>query len=219
MPDVFTRAKRSEVMSRISSRGNERTELALARVFRAEGITGWRRQVPIRIAERGTRKSTSPRPSPQSGEGEVFRVRPDFVFPKRRVAVFVDGCFWHGCPRHGTQPKGNAAFWRRKFAANIARDRRVNRALRKAGWRVLRIWEHDLRKVGMRKSERGMKRRGRSPLTPTLSAGGGEGGQRAEAEEMRWRFDTSPSIPLPVRGGEGGAHPWLVARLRRELAG
>ncbi len=74
----------------------------------------------------------------------TFRVRPDFVFPKSRTAVFVDGCFWHGCPKHGTQPKGNRAFWKNKFARNIARDLLVTRTLRRAGWRVLRIWEHEL---------------------------------------------------------------------------
>jgi DNA mismatch endonuclease, patch repair protein len=58
--------------------------------------------------------------------------------------VFVDGCFWHGCPIHGTQPKQNAEFWRTKIAKNQARDRLVNRELRKAGWRVVRIWEHEL---------------------------------------------------------------------------
>lgn len=144
MADVFSKAKRSAVMARIRSRGNKRTELALMRVFRVLGITGWRRHIQIRNPERGARRSTSPRPSARSGEGEAFRVRPDFVFREQRVAVFVDGCFWHGCPQHGTKPKGNAAFWRRKFAANVARDRRVNRALRRAGWGVLRIWEHEL---------------------------------------------------------------------------
>ena len=74
--------------------------------------------------------STSPQPSPQRGEG--VRVRPDFTFRKERVVVFVDGCFWHGCPKHGTQPKGNASFWRRKFSANKNRDRLVNLALRRA---------------------------------------------------------------------------------------
>ncbi|MEW6301828.1 MAG: hypothetical protein AB1705_00040 [Verrucomicrobiota bacterium] len=71
-------------------------------------------------------------------------VRPDFVFPKLRVAVFVDGCFWHGCPLHATKPRSNAAFWRKKLASNQARDRLVTRTLRRRGWRVLRIWEHDL---------------------------------------------------------------------------
>ena len=59
--------------------------------------------------------------------------------------MFVDGCFWHGCPRHGAKPKQNRAFWARKLAANAARDRLVTRELRKRGWRVVRIWEHALR--------------------------------------------------------------------------
>jgi len=75
----------------------------------------------------------------------TFHVRPDFVFRRARLALFVDGCFWHGCPQHGTQPKGNAAFWRRKFSRNKKRDRLVTRTLRKSGWRVIRIWEHTLR--------------------------------------------------------------------------
>ncbi len=82
-------------------------------------------------------------------------VRPDFVFKRARLAVFVDGCFWHGCPKHGTQPKGNAAFWLKKISGNQARDLLVNRALRRAGWRVLRIWEHDL----ARKKEAHLTRR------------------------------------------------------------
>ena len=147
MPDVFTKAKRSEVMSRIRSRGNKDTELALMRVFRAHGITGWRRQRKLRVEGlrvESRKGSTSPRPSPQRGEGEAFSVRPDFVFPKLRLALFVDGCFWHACPLHTTKPRNNAAFWRKKFAANKARDRLVARTLRARGWRVLRIWEHEL---------------------------------------------------------------------------
>jgi len=74
-------------------------------------------------------------------------VRPDFVFHARRIAVFVDGCFWHGCPQHATRPKHNASFWRKKLAANRDRDRLVTRTLRARGWRVLRIWEHELRRA------------------------------------------------------------------------
>jgi DNA mismatch endonuclease (patch repair protein) len=131
MPDIFTKAKRSDVMSRIRSRDNQDTELLLARYFRRARLTGWRRQLTLR-------------PSPR------LKVKPDFVFRARRVAVFVDGCFWHGCPRHGTRPRGNAAFWRRKFAANRARDARVTRALRRAGWHVLRLWEHELPRLTRR---------------------------------------------------------------------
>lgn len=71
------------------------------------------------------------------------RVRPDIVFTRRRVAVFVDGCFWHRCPRHGTSPKANAAYWIPKLNRNVARDRIVDQALMAAGWTVVRIWEHE----------------------------------------------------------------------------
>lgn len=132
--DVFTKAKRSEVMSKIRSKGNKATEVALAKLFRAHGITGWRRHYPI------------------TG-------RPDFAFPKQKVAVFVDGCFWHGCPKHGTQPKGNSAFWTAKLETNKRRDRKVNRLLRSSDWQVLRIWEHDLSKAHQSKTVRRIKRR------------------------------------------------------------
>ena len=156
MPDVFTKAKRSEVMSRIRSRGNKDTELALTRLLRANGISGWRRHVEIRGsavtsvydrrnagAHRAPLQRTSRRDVP------TFRIKPDFVFRRVRLALFVDGCFWHGCPKHATKPKNNGAFWRRKLSANQQRDQIVNRILRKAGWRVLRVWEHEL----MRKNE------------------------------------------------------------------
>ena len=123
-------------MARIRSRGNEDTELALVRVFRAHGITGWRRH-------------------------QAVFGKPDFVFPKLRLALFVDGCFWHACPLHTTKPRNNAAFWRKKFAANQTRDRLVTRTLRKKGWRVLRIWEHEL----SRKNEGRLLRRIRNALT------------------------------------------------------
>jgi DNA mismatch endonuclease (patch repair protein) len=87
-----------------------------------------------------------------------LRVRPDFVFPALKVAVFVDGCLWHGCPRHAMWPAHRAAWWRRKLEGNRGRDRKVNRALRAAGWRVVRVWEHELPKRGTRNAERGMAR-------------------------------------------------------------
>lgn len=73
-----------------------------------------------------------------------FHVRPDFVFRKLRLAVFVDGCFWHGCPLHGAHPKNNEEFWKKKLDANHKRDLKVTRTLRQNNWRVLRIWEHEL---------------------------------------------------------------------------
>lgn len=160
MPDVFTKSKRSEVVSRIRSRGNKDTELALAKLLRAHGITGWRRQVRVAVEGRESRvegqpKTRRPSPRPSSQRGEGVRVRPDFVFPKLRLAIFVDGCFWHGCPEHATRPKNNAAFWRAKLAGNKRRDALVTRALRRAGWRVVRIWEHEMTRW---KAEAGMNR-------------------------------------------------------------
>jgi DNA mismatch endonuclease (patch repair protein) len=70
------------------------------------------------------------------------RRRADLLFTRVRVAVFVDGCFWHGCPKHATAPKSNAAWWQAKIDRNIARDADTNRRLTKAGWQIVRIWEH-----------------------------------------------------------------------------
>jgi len=114
--DIFTKAKRSAVMARIRGSGNRATELRLIALMREHGITGWRRNA------------------------KVFG-KPDFIFRRERVAVFVDGCFWHGCPRHATMPANNRAFWKAKLARNAVRDREVTRTLRKAGWRVVRVWE------------------------------------------------------------------------------
>jgi DNA mismatch endonuclease (patch repair protein) len=72
-----------------------------------------------------------------------LRRRADLVFPTRKVAVYVDGCFWHGCPQHGTSPKANAAWWAEKIQANRRRDADTVKQLRAAGWIVLRFWEHE----------------------------------------------------------------------------
>jgi len=119
MPDIFTKKKRSQVMSQIRSRGNKETELKLASILRAHGITGWRRHQPLAGC-------------------------PDFTFRRKRLVVFVDGCFWHGCPKHGRNPTSNQAYWNQKLKRNIARDRASAQALRKSGWRVIRLWSHDL---------------------------------------------------------------------------
>lgn len=119
--DIFSQTKRSEVMSAVRGKGNRSTELRLVEIFRAQKITGWRRHA------------------------KVFG-SPDIVFPKLKLAVFVDGCFWHGCPEHGTMPATNRGFWETKITRNRARDREVNRELKKRGWRVLRLWEHELHK-------------------------------------------------------------------------
>jgi DNA mismatch endonuclease (patch repair protein) len=70
--------------------------------------------------------------------------RPDLVFPRARLAVFVDGCFWHSCPEHGVLPKNNASFWIRKLARTRERDAATGRQLSQEGWRVVRLWEHDI---------------------------------------------------------------------------
>lgn len=139
MADILTKTKRSELMSKVRSAGNASTEQRLVLLFRKWKVTGWRRGAVVR----GPRKAVASRATKLSR----FQVRPDFVFPKRTLAVFVDGCFWHGCPLHAVKPKQNAAFWRTKLAGNQARDRRVNRELRRLGWTVLRIWEHELTKT------------------------------------------------------------------------
>lgn len=114
--DTLSGAQRSERMSRVRAAANKSTELRLITLLREHRITGWRRGTPL--------------PG-----------KPDFVFRAHKVAVFVDGCFWHGCPRHGRTPKTRVAFWTAKLARNSQRDRAVTRALRKSGWMVLRVWE------------------------------------------------------------------------------
>lgn len=84
----------------------------------------------------------------------------DIAFTRARVAVFVDGCFWHGCPEHGTQPRANSDWWTTKLAANKARDEDTDRLLHEAGWRVVRVWEHEdvvtaVQKVGAALTDRG----------------------------------------------------------------
>jgi DNA mismatch endonuclease (patch repair protein) len=83
-----------------------------------------------------------------ASDGTVFkaRVRPDFSFPKLKLAVFVDGCFWHGCKMCYRQPKSRKGFWGAKVLRNLERDRFQSRHLKRIGWRVLRIWEHELAK-------------------------------------------------------------------------
>lgn len=108
-------------MGRVRSSGNRSTEHRLAGILRQQKITGWRRGYPL------------------TG-------KPDFTFPRAQVAVFVDGCFWHGCPVHCQIPATNRKFWKNKIHRNMRRDKQVARKLRYEGWHVFRIWEHDLGK-------------------------------------------------------------------------
>lgn len=128
MADVFTPSARSRIMAAVRSRGNASTERAFATALRRLGIKGWRRHLVL-IATDTT--------------GRARRVRPDFVFHRHRLVVFVHGCFWHGCSKHASVPKTNAVFWRNKIRRNKARDLLVLRLLRRAGWRVVQLWEHD----------------------------------------------------------------------------
>jgi DNA mismatch endonuclease (patch repair protein) len=118
--DIFSKAERSRIMSRVKSSGNKSTEAAFITLMTERGITGWRRHLPI------------------------FG-KPDFVFRKTRIAVFIDGCFWHGCPKHCRMPATNRDYWERKIGRNLERDKKVKRELRKAGWTVVRVWEHELK--------------------------------------------------------------------------
>jgi DNA mismatch endonuclease (patch repair protein) len=93
-----------------------------------------------------------------------LRRRADMLFIKVKVAVFVDGCYWHACPVHGTQAKTNADFWREKLAANVARDRDTDRRLSGAGWTVVRVWEHEPTDVAVAIVEKALRPAGVSPL-------------------------------------------------------
>jgi DNA mismatch endonuclease (patch repair protein) len=110
---------RSKIMASVRSRGNRSTEQRMEKILRQLHLSGYRKQWPV------------------TG-------KPDFAWPKFRVALFIDGCWWHGCPkckRCRTPSKSNAAFWQAKVASNRRRDARVSRRLRAEGWTVLRVWE------------------------------------------------------------------------------
>jgi DNA mismatch endonuclease (patch repair protein) len=143
MADIYSREKRSIIMSRVRGRGNRRTELRVVELFRTHKIHGWRRNVAI------------------AG-------KPDFVFPERKLALFVDGCFWHSCSEHGSIPTDNRSFWKKKLTLNKVRDRSVDKSLRSCGWRVLRIWQHDLAK----RNEHMVIRRVRAALAKAAQVNG-----------------------------------------------
>jgi len=118
---TFGKLTRSQLMARVRSSGNKTTEQRMVRLLRKAGLKGWRRHMPL--------------PG-----------KPDFAWPALKVALFVDGCFWHGhdCGKN-INPRTNAKAWEEKIGNNKRRDRRASRELRGKGWCVLRIWECDLR--------------------------------------------------------------------------
>lgn len=121
MTDTFTRAERSEIMRRVKGRDTS-VELLLRKALWAEGLHGYRLDV------------------------KRLPGRPDVVFGPLKVALFVDGCFWHGCPRHCRMPSSNRAYWEKKIGRNVERDKISAATLREQGWRVIRFWEHQVRK-------------------------------------------------------------------------
>lgn len=120
MTDVHTRRQRSYNMSMIKGR-NTKPELIIRKLLSLNGIRGYR--INYKLAG-----------------------KPDIVFTKYKLAVFIDGCFWHKCPQCFRQPDNNKEFWEKKIEGNVKRDNNVDNQLKKEGWKVLRFWEHLLRK-------------------------------------------------------------------------
>ena len=123
----------------MSDRSPEASSPEVSARMRRTGRRNTAPEMAIRRAlhRRGHRYRVDQRPSSR------LRTRADILFTRWRVAVFVDGCFWHACPEHGTLPKSNAVWWRDKIRTNVARDRRVDLALEDEGWLVVRVWEHE----------------------------------------------------------------------------
>lgn len=121
MTDTVSQQERSNIMAKVKGRGNKATELKLIKFFKEYHIKGWRRNYKI------------------AGN-------PDFVIPKARLAIFVDGCFWHGCAEHCRLPEANHEYWIAKIDKNIKRDNAINKELQNKRWTVIRIWEHELKK-------------------------------------------------------------------------
>lgn len=120
MADVMTKKQRSYNMSMIKGK-NTQPEIILRRIISAAGLRGYRLHYKL--------------PG-----------KPDIIFPKKRIAVFIDGCFWHKCPKCFVKPGTNRKFWNKKIDSNVERDRLVNTELKSKDWKVIRIWEHELRK-------------------------------------------------------------------------
>ncbi len=120
MSDIFPKEKRSAVMKAVKSRNTKTTELKMIQIFKELHITGWRRTYPL-------------------------VGKPDFVFPKKRIVVFVDGCFWHGHDCRNITPSDNADFWNAKRAYNKQHDEAVTETLKQKNWTVIRIWECELK--------------------------------------------------------------------------
>ncbi|MBI2086916.1 MAG: very short patch repair endonuclease [Candidatus Zambryskibacteria bacterium] len=121
MPDTFTKKKRSEIMSRIRAKNTKLENNFLKELSSVSHNAGYRyRKHYLGIIG-----------------------KPDIAFPNKKLAVFIDGCFWHGCKLHSRVPLSNISYWKTKLERNCARDKEINRKIKKMGWRVIRIWEHE----------------------------------------------------------------------------
>lgn len=121
MSDIFNKEKRSHIMRSIKSKNTKSTELKMIALFKANDITGWLRTYNV-------------------------KGHPDFVFLKQRVAIFVDGCFWHGHDCRNTRPADNADYWAKKRNRNVQHDKEITALFENRNWTVLRIWECELKK-------------------------------------------------------------------------
>ena len=124
MADVFSKSVRSKIMQRVKSSGNKSTEEKLIQYFDEKHITGWRRHYNV-------------------------KGHPDFVFLDKRIAIFVDGCFWHGHDCRNTRPADHQEYWQKKRERNMEHDREVTAMFEARGWTVLRIWECELKKKNL----------------------------------------------------------------------
>lgn len=122
--DTVSPGIRSRVMAQVRSKGNRSTEWRLRAFLIRTGIRGWNLNPPDICG------------------------KPDFAFREQRLLLFVDGCYWHGCPKCYRRPSSNLGYWDAKVARNRARDMKIAKQLKRDGWRVLRIWEHQLTAVG-----------------------------------------------------------------------
>lgn len=120
MADIFNQEQRSRVMRSIASKGNKSTEVRVIELFNDLEVKGWRRNYKV-------------------------KGHPDFVFLKQHIAIFVDGCFWHGHSCRNTIPKDNSEYWNKKRERNVRHDVEITRLFQKRGWKVLRIWECELK--------------------------------------------------------------------------
>lgn len=126
MTDTFSQKQRSEIMKAVKSKGNKSTEVKLIEIFKSHHITGWRRNSNL-IGH------------------------PDFVFPQKRIALFSDGCFWHGHNCRNLIPSDNAEYWEKKIKRNKTRDKVITKELNQKGWMVIRIWECEIKKSKVQK--------------------------------------------------------------------